>query len=106
MLQPLQIAHVNQLISDTFRSDTFKTISLAELVFNKTQGNPFFLTQLLKSLYNENLLSFNFERGCWQWDIKLLKDIDITDNVVELMINQIHKLSLKTQNILKNTQKN
>ncbi|NMG07446.1 ATP-binding protein, partial [Brasilonema sp. UFV-L1] len=39
--------------------------------------------------------------GGWQWDIKLLKDIDITDNVVELMINQIQKLSLKTQNILK-----
>ncbi|NMG11674.1 serine/threonine-protein kinase, partial [Brasilonema sp. UFV-L1] len=60
VLQPLQLTHVNQLISDTFRSDTTKTISLAELVFNKTQGNPFFLTQLLKSLYNENLLSFNF----------------------------------------------
>ncbi|WP_017317815.1 hybrid sensor histidine kinase/response regulator [Mastigocladopsis repens] len=101
VLQPLHITHVNQLISDTFRSDTLKTISLAELVFNKTQGNPFFLTQLLKSLYNENLLSFNFDQGCWQWDIQLLQDIDITDNVVELMINQIHKLSLKTQNILK-----
>jgi serine/threonine protein kinase len=101
VLQPLHITHVNQLISDTFRSDTLKTRSLAELVFNKTQGNPFFLTQLLKSLYNENLLSFNFNQGCWQWDIQRLKDIDITDNVVELMINQIHKLSLKTQNILK-----
>ena len=101
VLQPLNITHVNKLISDTFRSDTLKTISLAELVFNKTQGNPFFLTQLLKSLYNENLLSFNFNQGCWQWDIQLLKDIDITDNVVELMINQIHKLSVKTQNILK-----
>jgi predicted ATPase/signal transduction histidine kinase/tRNA A-37 threonylcarbamoyl transferase component Bud32/DNA-binding NarL/FixJ family response regulator len=101
VLQPLHITHVNQLISDTFRSDTLKTISLTELVFNKTQGNPFFLTQLLKSLHNENLLSFNFNQGCWQWDIQLLKDIDITDNVVELMINQIHKLSLDTQNILK-----
>ncbi|WP_414581944.1 AAA family ATPase [Scytonema sp. PCC 10023] len=101
VLQPLHITHVNQLIKDTFRSDTLKTISLAELVFNKTQGNPFFLTQLLKSLYNENLLSFNFNQCCWEWDIKLLNDIDITDNVVELMINQIHKLSLKTQNILK-----
>lgn len=124
VLQPLHITHVNQLISDTFRSDTLKTISLAELVFNKTQGNPFFLTQLLKSLYDENLLYFNFTplpyqgepapcsgqescgdwrgtEGGWQWDIQRLKDIDITDNVVELMINQIHKLSLKTQDILK-----
>ncbi|KAB8334525.1 AAA family ATPase [Scytonema tolypothrichoides VB-61278] len=123
VLQPLLLTHVNQLISDTFRSDTLKTISLAELVFKKTQGNPFFLTQLLKSLYNEKLLFFNFTpliprqvlqvgtaprcgdwhgtQGGWQWDIQLLKDIDITDNVVELMINQIHKLSLNTQNILK-----
>ncbi|KAB8316429.1 AAA family ATPase [Tolypothrix campylonemoides VB511288] len=101
VLQPLDITHVNQLVSDTLRIDQEKSASLAELVFNKTQGNPFFLTQLLKSLYQENLLFFNFNEGCWQWDIQLLKDIDITDNVVELMINQIQKLSATTQKVLK-----
>ena len=55
VLQPLQITHINQLISYTLHSDTLKTTSLVELVFNKTQGNPFFLTQLLKYLYQENL---------------------------------------------------
>ncbi|WP_026735779.1 hybrid sensor histidine kinase/response regulator [Fischerella sp. PCC 9605] len=101
VLQPLQIYHVNQLVSDTLRTDQEKSQPLAELVFNKTQGNPFFLTQLLKSLYQENLLSFNFSEACWQWNIEQLKDIDITDNVVELMVNQIQKLSPKTQNVLK-----
>lgn len=101
VLQPLQITHVNQLVSDTLRSDPLKTTSLAELVFNLTQGNPFFLTQLLKSLYQENLLSFNLSQGCWQWDIKQLQGIDITDNVVDLMVSQIQKLSHQTQNVLK-----
>ncbi len=101
VLQPLLISHVKQLVSETLRTDQEKSQPLAELVFNKTQGNPFFLIHLLKSLYQENLLTFNFSKGCWQWDIEQLKDIDITDNVVELMVNQIQKLSSKTQNVLK-----
>ena len=101
VLQPLQVTHVNQLISDTLHIDPEKSKLLAELVFNKTQGNPFFLTQLLKSLYQEQLLFFNFREGGWQWDMESLQTIDITDNVVELMVSQIQKLSPKTQNVLK-----
>ncbi|KYC41886.1 serine/threonine protein kinase [Scytonema hofmannii PCC 7110] len=101
VLQPLLISHVKHLISETLRTDQEKSQPLAELLFKKTQGNPFFLIHLLKSLYHENLLTFNFSEGCWQWDIEQLKDIDITDNVVDLMVNQIQKLSSTTQNVLK-----
>ncbi|HEY9600239.1 MAG TPA: AAA family ATPase, partial [Allocoleopsis sp.] len=101
ILKPLDITHVNQLVSDTLRTDTEQSKSLTELVFNKTQGNPFFLTQLLKSLHQENLLYFNFSQGCWQWDINQLQDIDITDNVIELMVSRIQKLLPATQNVLR-----
>jgi serine/threonine protein kinase len=101
VLQPLQFSDVNQLVSDTLRNNHKNSQPLAELVFTKTQGNPFFLTQLLKSLYQDNLLIFNFSKGCWQWDTELLQDIDITDNVIELMVNQIQKLAPTTQNVLK-----
>lgn len=101
VLQPFDITHANQLVSDALHIDQEKSATLAELVFKKTQGNPFFLTQLLKSLYQENLLSFSFSEGCWHWDINLLQNIDITDNVIELMITQIQKLSPTTQNVLK-----
>lgn len=101
ILQPLQISHVEQLVSDTLHSDISKITPLAELVFHKTEGNPFFLTQLLKSLYQEKLLFFNFDRGCWQWKMQRLQGIEIAENVVELMVNQIQKLSRTTQNVLK-----
>ncbi|HEY9833163.1 MAG TPA: serine/threonine-protein kinase PknK, partial [Stenomitos sp.] len=101
ILQPLHLNHVIQLVSETLRRDEENSKSLAELLLNKTQGNPFFLIQLLKSLYQENLFTFNFNKGSWQWDIDLLQGINLTDNVVELMISQIQKLSPTTQNILK-----
>ncbi len=122
-LRPLDIGNVSQLVGDTLNSEASKAYPLAELVFNKTQGNPFFLTQLLKSLYQEKLLSFDFtpppavpsltkgrtegvkrdrgSKGGWQWDIEQLQGIDITDNVVELMVSQIQKLEPTTQNVLK-----
>ncbi|MUH01226.1 AAA family ATPase [Scytonema sp. UIC 10036] len=101
VLQPLRISHVNQLVSDTLHTHSEKSELLADLVYKKTQGNPFFLTQLLKSLFQEKLLLFNFSERCWQWDIHRLQNIDITDNVVELMVSQIQKLLPPTQNVLK-----
>jgi predicted ATPase/signal transduction histidine kinase/FixJ family two-component response regulator/tRNA A-37 threonylcarbamoyl transferase component Bud32 len=101
VLQPLEISHVNELVADTLHTDIAKTQSLAGLAFKKTQGNPFFLTQLLKSLHQANLLVFDFDRGYWQWDMNVLQDIGITENVIDLMVSQIQKLSSKTQNALK-----
>ncbi|MDZ8025869.1 MAG: AAA family ATPase [Nostoc sp. DedQUE11] len=101
VLQPLEIYDIKQLVNDTLRSCLEKSQELADLVLHKTQGNPFFVTQLLKSLYQDNLLFFKFDTGCWEWNIKLIHKIDITDNVVELMVNQIQKLLPVTQKVLK-----
>ncbi|MBD2437089.1 hybrid sensor histidine kinase/response regulator [Nostoc sp. FACHB-110] len=101
VLQPLKPSHIQQLVNDTLRSCVANSQQLADLVFQKTQGNPFFVTQLLKSLYQDNLLFFNFDTSCWEWNIELLGNIDITDNVVELMVNQIQKLLSSTQKVLK-----
>ena len=110
-LSSLKINHINQLIADALGCSTEFSKSLAELVAKKTNGNPFFLTQLLHSFYHENLLVFNrpqsFENteddqiGYWQWDIEQIKKVSITDNVIELMVSKIEKLDQKTQHIIK-----
>jgi predicted ATPase/signal transduction histidine kinase len=75
---------------------------LAELVFNKTQGNPFFLTQLLTSLYAEKLLKFDFSIGRWQWDMGQIQSVPLADfNVVELLARNIQKLPPDSQKVLK-----
>ncbi|MBD2742187.1 ATP-binding protein [Coleofasciculus sp. FACHB-1120] len=100
-LNSLVLNNVNSLIVDTLKSDSKNSNHLAELVFKKTNGNPFFLTQFLKSLYEENLVNFNLKRGSWQWDIEQIRGVEITDNVVELMVKKVKKLSESTQKALK-----
>jgi tRNA A-37 threonylcarbamoyl transferase component Bud32 len=103
-LTPLSLADISNLIADTLHSDVISVKSLAELVTQKTSGNPFFISQFLKALYQEKLLNFNTSSTknnvFWQWDIAKIEALDITDNVVELMIQKLRKLPESTQQVL------
>jgi predicted ATPase/signal transduction histidine kinase/DNA-binding NarL/FixJ family response regulator/tRNA A-37 threonylcarbamoyl transferase component Bud32 len=100
VLSPLQLTHVESLLADTLK-EAVQSQPLAHLLFHKTGGNPFFLTQLLKTLYQENLLHYDLQDGSWQWDIAQIQAIGITDyNVVELIARNIRKLSGATQKVL------
>ena len=103
-VQPLALNHVSQLIADTLNESaaTRRIQSFSELLFHKTQGNPFFLTQLLKTLALENLLNYEASSNKWEWDIEAIQAIGITDlNIVELIARNIQKLPEVTQKALK-----
>ncbi|MEA5553438.1 AAA family ATPase [Anabaena cylindrica UHCC 0172] len=101
ILKPLAINYVKQLLSETLRCTTEKSQPLAELITSKTNGNPFFLNQLLQSLYREKFLLFDNNKKCWYWEIDYIKKVGITDNVVDLMVKKIENLNHDTQNVLK-----
>ncbi|MEK8019740.1 MAG: AAA family ATPase, partial [Candidatus Parabeggiatoa sp.] len=100
-LSPLTLPDVTQLIMDIVQGEPETVHPLAELVHAKTGGNPFFITEFLKLLYAEALLSFNYEQGRWQWDLEQIAAQKITDNVVELMATKVQKLPPDTLAILK-----
>ncbi len=100
-LVPLSYESLNQLISDTLNCDSEIAQPLTQLVYQKTQGIPFFSTQFLKTLYENRLIKFDSERGNWQCNIAEIRELALSDNVVELMVLQLQKLPLSTQNVLK-----
>ncbi|BAY34985.1 multi-sensor signal transduction multi-kinase (plasmid) [Nostoc carneum NIES-2107] len=100
-LSPLNLAHVTQLITETLHCEQSRAMPLAELVVEKTHGNPFFVNEFLKSLYTQELVEFDFDQGVWQWNIADIQAAPITNNVVDLMADKIQKLSAQTQQILK-----
>ena len=102
VLQNLHREHINVLLIDTLQIvDEQKLYQLTELVFLKTQGNAFFVNQFLLSLYEEMLLTFSFKKQIWEWDIAEIQQRNITDNVVDLMVEKITSLPSGTQQILK-----
>ncbi|MEB3267379.1 MAG: PAS domain S-box protein, partial [Leptolyngbya sp.] len=99
-LQPLSQTSLNQLIADTLHCAEPLAQPLTELVRQKTQGNPFFAAQFLKTLYQEQLITFDRAAGCWQCDIVRVRNAALTDDVVEFMALQLQKLPEATQTVL------
>ncbi len=99
-LTPIAPAQITQWIADTLYSQPKLVEPLAELIHGKTSGNPFFINEFLKTLYQENLLTFEQQEQCWQWDITQIEASSITDNVVDLMLGKLRKLPEATQQAL------
>lgn len=100
-LNALSKLHLNDLIADALRDQPDYTEALTEIVHSKTQGNSFFVNQMLKSLYEEKLLTFDFSKRKWIWNQEEIQAMNITDNVVDLMANKVQRLKNATQLSLK-----
>ncbi|MDB9515330.1 AAA family ATPase [Kamptonema animale CS-326] len=99
-LLPLSQEQVNQLVADTLKSTESWAGTLSQLVYQKTQGNPFFATQFLKALHQDNLIKFDFGSGRWQCDITQVNQLAVTNEVVTFMALQLGKLPDSTQQVL------
>ena len=98
-LAPLDLPNVVQLLVDTFACTAETAAPLAGLVLAKTGGNPFFLSEFLKSLYAETLLNFDAARG-WQWDLERIQAHAITDNLVDLLAGKVQQLPPATRHVV------
>jgi predicted ATPase/signal transduction histidine kinase/CheY-like chemotaxis protein len=100
-LQSLSKSDVLDLLSETLHLSLANVSELGELLYTKTKGNPYFLRQQILSLYSDKRINFNLKDKKWQWDIQAIKQLNISDNVVELLSNNINRLSDETQELLK-----
>jgi PAS domain S-box-containing protein len=99
-LPPLAQEHLGQLIADALRCKPERSAPLAQLVHEKTGGNPFFTIQFISSLAEEKMLTFDYEAACWSWDLDRIHAKGYTDNVVDLMITKLVRLPTRTQTAL------
>jgi len=99
-LAPLAKAHIEQLIAEALHDDIAHIEPLAQLVLDKTAGNPFFVIQFLQALAEEQLLTFDHEARRWCWDTDRIHAKGYTDNIVDLMVDKLARLSSETQQAL------
>ncbi|MCP4553471.1 MAG: AAA family ATPase, partial [Bacteroidetes bacterium] len=99
-LQPLNVDDVRDFLASFMKCNITGVVDLAELVCQKTGGNPFFVIQFVKTLYKNKLLIPGLSKE-WVWDEDAITQLQVTDNVVELMADKINRLDKKTTDILK-----
>jgi PAS domain S-box-containing protein len=96
-LAPLEPEHLQQLISDALRCEVERAASLARLVHEKTGGNPFFANRFVASLAEEGMLTFDHDAARWSWDLGRIRAKGYTDNLVDLMVGNLTRLTAETQ---------
>lgn len=100
-LKPLTTDTITQLVADTLLCTPDLARPLAQLIDDKTQGNPFFTVQFLQGLYEEGCIHFDHASGGWQYDLSQARQLVLTDDVVAFMVKRLQKLPKASQDILK-----
>ncbi|WOH56852.1 AAA family ATPase [Bradyrhizobium sp. BWC-3-1] len=96
-LGALDAQHVSRLIAEALHCDTDRVGDLAQLILQKTDGNPFFINRFLSTLTDEGLIAFDSVHSRWSWDLKRIQEKGYTDNVADLMIGKLVRLPIATQ---------
>ncbi|WP_437313792.1 AAA family ATPase [Sorangium sp. So ce385] len=101
VLAPLSASDVAALVAGALHAPAEQVEPLAQLVHEKTGGNPFFAIQFLMELHQERLIAFDADAGAFRWDIAAIRDKGFSDNVVDLMVGKLKRLSAPAQDALK-----
>ncbi len=66
-LGPLTAADIGQMLAETLSRAPHDVAGLAASIFQRTQGNPFFVSRLISSLAEQGHISRSLESGEWTW---------------------------------------
>ena len=100
-LTGLSLTDLNTMIAHTLSCQAEMSLPLSQLVYHKSQGNPFFARQFLKVLHQQGIITFNLQAGHWQCDIAQVQGAGLTDDLVGLLVQQLQHLPPVTRNAIK-----
>lgn len=100
VLTPLSRDDLGKLLVDSLHCQLERAAPLADLIHEKTAGNPFFAVQFISTLADDRLLTFDYHTRRWVWDLLRIRAKGFTDNVVELMVDKLKRLPPETQKVL------
>jgi PAS domain S-box-containing protein len=99
-LGPMARADLAAFVADALHCDLVAAAPLADLIHDKTGGNPFFAIQFLLSIHDQGLIALDGRTAAFRWDLAKIRAENITDNVVGLMVEKMRRLPVPTQDAL------
>lgn len=86
-LKPLPILEISNLIADTLHLPLTEVSPISEIVYSKTKGNPFHVGEVLKKFYDKEYVWFSGSK--WEFNLNKISSIDISENVIDILIERI-----------------
>ena len=99
-IAPLSSDDVAALLADALHREVGDVAQLAHLLRRKTDGNPFFVRQLLFALHEAGHIAFDPVRRQFAFDAASIERAPISENVADLLADSLRKLPEPTQRVL------
>ena len=79
-IEQLELSNLTKIdiaafLKDTIGENTNQFHSLVEFIFITTHGNPFFIKELLRELYSNKALIFDFNTERWNFDNRVIQSL-------------------------------
>ncbi|MES0488967.1 MAG: adenylate/guanylate cyclase domain-containing protein [Leptospirales bacterium] len=97
---PLDKSGVNDLISNSIRCESSEAEQLAEIIIQKTNGNPFFVNEFFKSIHASGLIHFIADDYIWKIELEQIVASNVTDNVLDFITEKVNSLPKINQQTL------
>jgi diguanylate cyclase (GGDEF)-like protein len=95
-LPDLDLDTTAQMIADTLHCSTSAAIELTEIIYTKTNGNPFYLKQFIKLCWRKKLVFFDGKTKIWRWNSEAIKNCPAEENVVDFLIRNVSHMPEET----------
>lgn len=99
-IKNLTLPSIENLLRDSLSISKEESNRLAEIILDKTNGNPFFLKTFVLTLFEEGLIKYDKDAFIWIWEEDRIKNKKLTNNVVDLLTSRIKFLDKDIVNVL------
>ena len=99
-LAPLKVGDLEQLVADSTETGRDQAEELAEVLHQKTAGNPFFVMRFLYRLAADGHLAPRSSGRGWGWDMDVIRQLEVAESVVSLMVAQVARYEETTRELL------
>ena len=89
-----------QMLGDIFKTEADTAARLAEIIYRKTKGNPFYIKQFLRLCHSKGYLKLDMDTGSWSWEEAKILACPAQENVVDFLTENLNQFSEETISLL------
>ncbi|MFQ7401004.1 MAG: hypothetical protein ACLRNW_24970 [Neglectibacter sp.] len=98
--QPERAGPSTTQYGDIFKTEADTTFALADILYRKTKGNPFYIKQFLRLCHSKGYLKLDMDNGSWSWKEAEIRACPAQENVVDFLTENLNQFSEETISLL------
>ncbi len=99
-IEVLGLPEVNKMAAGILGEQEETTLSLSRNIFEKTRGNPFFISEIMRALVRQGVVYYAEGERRWRFDLAKFDEITFSESMVGVILARIEELDKQSLEVL------